>query len=273
MTANETDAMKIGRKQITKRGGKKRELLTSWSLMPWWRWTPSRKSNSWGESRTKPVIDETMFHSLDCARGRVSLGADTHCTASHQYLITTALTSINRLWNIEKAHTHLCEAIGGALMNLRLLGLSWNITTTTLYGFHLTPVTKHRSCPPLSKISMMSILRSSVSSRGSKRCRGGAVGMHDSRLTLACLWQQKADLPVSPSLIIPNNNQCWRTLNGKSGPAFLKVNAKFALPLCSNNNMCPQPANELPNSFLYFQLANISFWLNVERFPTSDFYQ
>lgn len=216
--------------------------------MPWWRWTPSRKSNSWGESRTKPVIDETMFHSLDCARGRVSLGADTRCTASHQYLITTALTSINRLWNVEKAHTYLCEAIGGAVMNLRLLGLSWNIFTAFIW----TPVTKTQILPSSFKISTMSILRPSVSSRVSKRCRGGAVGMHDSRLTLACLWQQRADLPASPSLIIPNNNQRWRTLNGKSGPAFLKVNAKFALPLCSNNNMCLQPANELPNSFCIF---------------------
>lgn len=113
------------------------------------------------------------------------------------------------------------------------------------------PCNKTQILPSSFKISMMSILRSSVSSRGSKRCRGGAVGMHDSRLTLACLWQQKADLPVSSGLIIPNNNQCWRTLNGKSGPAFLKVNAKFALPLCSNN-MCLQPANELPNSFWIF---------------------
>lgn len=49
------------------------------------------------ESKTKPMIDEMMFHSLDCAWGWVFLGADTRHTPSHQGLRTTTLTPSNRL--------------------------------------------------------------------------------------------------------------------------------------------------------------------------------
>lgn len=55
-----------------------------------------------GGSRTKPMIDETMFHSLDCAWGRISLGANTR----HHYQ-TSGPTPTSRLWgsgNRTKSH-------------------------------------------------------------------------------------------------------------------------------------------------------------------------
>lgn len=99
-------------KQKGEQEKKSRGLLTSKNLVLLAGMTPPHLTpeiKQLGGNRTKPMIDEMMFHSLDCAWGWDSLGADTHHTPSHQYLITTALTSGDRLWEVEKrvtdAHT------------------------------------------------------------------------------------------------------------------------------------------------------------------------
>lgn len=84
-----------------RRGEKADAQVTTWRLGGD---EPRLGNQTAGErSRTKGVIDEAVFHSLDCARGRVSSGAHTlHSQpASHQDLIIAALTSANRLWNME----------------------------------------------------------------------------------------------------------------------------------------------------------------------------
>lgn len=93
-------------------------------------------------SRTKGVIDEAVFHSLDCARGRVSPGADTRCAASHRDLITAALTSANRLWNMERntARPCPCEAVRRAGMKP---SVSRNVLPSVLYQIVLTQSSKY----------------------------------------------------------------------------------------------------------------------------------
>lgn len=118
--------LQIDALQIQKWGEKKKDYT---QVKPWRPGgdEPRLGNQTAGErSRTKGVIDETMFHSLDCARGRVSPGADTRCTASHRDLITAALTSANRLWNMERnsARPCPCEAVGGAGTKLQLLASS-----------------------------------------------------------------------------------------------------------------------------------------------------
>lgn len=110
-------------------GGGGERLHSSQILTPWWRWTPSRKSNSWGEEQNKgrDWRDHVPFIRLRSGAGlpgcRHTLPSQ---PASHRDLITAALTSANRLWNMERntARPCPCEAVGGAGTKLQLLASS-----------------------------------------------------------------------------------------------------------------------------------------------------
>lgn len=92
---NKTEWEKMEQKK--KRREKIKRTADKWKSLPLVEIILVSEFKQLGESKTKPMIDETMFHSLDCAWGWVFLGADTRHTPSYQNLISTVLTSINRL--------------------------------------------------------------------------------------------------------------------------------------------------------------------------------